>query len=77
MAAPRVAVVDTIGAGDSFQSGMLFALHREDRLARARLKSISEDELRRALAFAAQCAAVTCTRPGADPPWRQEVIDIA
>ncbi len=77
VAAPRVAVVDTIGAGDSFQSGMLFALHRENRLARARLKSISEDELRRALAFAAQCAAVTCTRPGADPPWRQEVIDIA
>jgi fructokinase len=31
------------------------------------------DELRRALSFAARCAAITCSRPGADPPRRAEI----
>jgi fructokinase len=71
--APKVAVADTIGAGDSFQAALLFALHRLGRLARDRLKDISTEELRRALSFAANCAGLTCTRPGADPPWSHEV----
>ena len=37
------------------------------------LKDIGADELRRALSFAANCAGLTCTRPGADPPWSHEV----
>jgi fructokinase len=72
IAAPRVAVADTIGAGDSFQAALLFALHKQGRLARERLAEISADELRRALTFAANCAGLTCTRPGADPPWSHE-----
>jgi fructokinase len=71
--APVVKVADTIGAGDSFQAALLFALHKQGRLARARLKDISADELRRALSFAANCAGLTCTRPGADPPWAHEI----
>ncbi|QPF95296.1 carbohydrate kinase family protein [Bradyrhizobium commune] len=71
--APTVAVADTIGAGDSFQAALLFALHKQGRLARERLKDISTDELRRALSFAANCAGLTCTRPGADPPWISEI----
>jgi fructokinase len=71
--APKVEVADTIGAGDSFQAALLFALHKQQRLARERLKDISADELRRALAFAANCAGLTCTRPGADPPWSREI----
>ena len=71
--APKVEVVDTIGAGDSFQAALLFALHQQGRLAREKLKDISADELRRALSFAADCAGLTCTRPGADPPWRHEI----
>ncbi|WP_158671971.1 carbohydrate kinase family protein [Bradyrhizobium guangdongense] len=71
--APRVEVADTIGAGDSFQAALLFALHKQQRLARARLDDIGADELRRALSFAANCAGLTCTRPGADPPWSREV----
>jgi fructokinase len=71
--APKVEVADTIGAGDSFQAALLFALHRLGRLARDRLKDISTEELRRALSFAANCAGLTCTRPGADPPWSHEV----
>lgn len=71
--APEVEVADTIGAGDSFQAALLFALHKQGRLARQHLKDISADELRRALSFAANCAGLTCTRPGADPPWSHEI----
>lgn len=73
VAAPKVEVADTIGAGDSFQAALLFALHEQGRMARRALKDIAADELRRALSFAADCAGLTCTRPGADPPWRHEV----
>ncbi|MDU6749726.1 MAG: PfkB family carbohydrate kinase, partial [Bradyrhizobium sp.] len=68
VAAPAVEVVDTIGAGDSFQAGLLFALHRLGRLGKAALAELTATELRKVLAFAAACAAVTCTREGADPP---------
>lgn len=73
VAAPEIEVADTIGAGDSFQAALLFALHKQGRIARERLKDIGADELRRALSFAATCAGLTCTRPGADPPWSHEV----
>ena len=73
VAAPKVVVADTIGAGDSFQAALLFALHKQGRLARQQLKDIGADELRRVLSFAANCAGLTCTRPGADPPWSHEV----
>lgn len=72
IAAPVISVVDTIGAGDSFQAALLFALHKQGRLGKADLPTLSQAELRRALSFAAACAAVTCTRPGADPPrWAE------
>jgi fructokinase len=73
VAAPKVEIADTIGAGDSFQAALLFALHKQGRLARQQLREISADELRRALSFAANCAGLTCTRPGADPPWSREI----
>jgi fructokinase len=71
--APRVEVVDTIGAGDSFQAGLLFALRTMGRIRAGLLAAISAHELNRALAFAAACAAVTCTRPGANPPRLAEI----
>ena len=73
VAAPKVVVADTIGAGDSFQAALLFALHRQGRLPRQQLKDIGADELRRALSFATNCAGLTCTRSGADPPWSHEI----
>jgi fructokinase len=71
--APTVDVVDTIGAGDSFQAALLFALHRLGRIARDKLQTIDAGDLRRVLSFACRCAALTCTRAGADPPWRDEI----
>ncbi|WP_284261965.1 carbohydrate kinase family protein [Bradyrhizobium iriomotense] len=73
VAAPKVTVADTIGAGDSFQAALLFALHKQERLRRQQLGDIGADELRRALSFAANCAGFTCTRPGADPPRLSEI----
>lgn len=74
--APAVEVVDTIGAGDSFQAALLFALARLERIERASLKAMAADEVRKALSFACQCAAVTCTRAGADPPRFSEVAGL-
>jgi fructokinase len=71
--APRIDVVDTIGAGDSFQAALLAALHRQGRLAKGTLENIAADELHRALSFACRCAALTCMRMGADPPRSNEV----
>lgn len=68
-----VDVADTVGAGDSFMGGLLAALAERDLLHRDRLAGLTEADLRAALAFAAEVAAVTCGRPGADPPWRSEL----
>lgn len=68
-----VTVVDTVGAGDSFQAGLLVRLAELGRLSRDGLAALSEAELADALAFAGRAAAITCTRPGADPPHRDEV----
>jgi fructokinase len=68
-----VDVVDTVGAGDAFTSGLLAALAERGLLDRTALRSAAADELRDALAFAAHVAAVTCTRAGSDPPRRGEL----
>ena len=71
--APPVNVIDTVGAGDSFQAGLLFALRAMGRIAAASLARLNADELHRALAFATACAAITCGRRGADPPRLSEI----
>jgi fructokinase len=71
--APAVAVVDTIGAGDSFQAALLFALRAIGRIGRHALGQMNSDELCRVLSFASTCAAFTCGRAGADPPRQSDV----
>jgi fructokinase len=73
VAAPAVEVVDTIGAGDSFQAALLFGLRAIGRIEATSLAQANSGELRRALTFAAACAAITCGRAGADPPRRSDV----
>jgi fructokinase len=73
VAALQTKVVDTVGAGDSFQAALLFALRALGRIEPNALARASSDELRRALTFAAACAAITCSRAGANPPRRAEV----
>jgi fructokinase len=69
--APVVQVVDTIGAGDAFGAALLAWLHDHGRLSRD--LQLERDELRAALEFACLVASLTCSRPGADPPWRTEL----
>ncbi len=66
-------VVDTIGAGDSFFAGLLVSLDEAGFLSAKGLAKVGATELQAALAFAAEVAAITCTRQGSDPPWRREV----
>src|SRR6202040_625832 len=60
--APTVDVVDTIGAGDSFQAALLFALRVQGRIGSKVLAEMNSDQLFHALSFASACAAVTCGR---------------
>ena len=71
--APPVNVVDTIGAGDSFQAALLFALRAIGRIRAESLAHADSDELHRILTFASDCAAFTCGRAGADPPRKADV----
>jgi fructokinase len=73
VSAPVVKVVDTIGAGDSFQAALLFALRAIGRIKAGSLAHASSEELRRVLTFASACAAFTCSRAGADPPRQAEI----
>ena len=70
--ARRARVVDTVGAGDTFDAGLMASLHEAGLLAPG-LPGLSEEALRGALALAARAAAVTVSRAGADPPWRHEI----
>lgn len=70
---PQVDVVDTVGAGDAFMSGLLCSLDEAGLLTTDRLADLSDADLRTALAFAQAVAAETCRRAGADPPWRADL----
>jgi fructokinase len=67
---PTVQVADTIGAGDAF-GGAFLAWWSASGLARSDLHR--PGPVREALQVAAEVASLTCTRPGAEPPWLAEV----
>ncbi|PXW98156.1 fructokinase [Sphaerotilus hippei] len=71
--APRVTVLDTVGAGDTFQAATLVALQELGKLDPQGITTVTLDELRRIAAFAAGAAAITCTRRGPDLPRRAEL----
>lgn len=68
-----VEVVDTVGAGDTYNAGFLAKLSETNHLTKASLKSISVEALSEALAFGASVAAITVSRAGANPPWASEL----
>lgn len=69
----RVDVIDTVGAGDTFQAALLTWLAEQDALSASALRALSAERLRAALQFAARAAAITCSRRGADLPRRAEL----
>ena len=66
-------VVDTVGAGDSFNAGVLHALTQQGVSSKAQVATISPNAVEEALRFAAKVAAVTVSRAGANPPWQAEL----
>lgn len=72
VAAPRVTVADTVGAGDAFTSALLSGADDAGLLG-GRLPAPSTGVLTRLLDRACRAAAITCTRPGADPPTAAEL----
>lgn len=73
VAPEKIKVVDTVGAGDTFNGGILASLHEQGALSKAAIASLSEDAIRKALSLGAKAAAVTVSRAGANPPWRHEI----
>lgn len=75
-AGESVEVADTIGAGDSFCSALLDGLRRRDLLGadrRADLRNLSLETWREVVDRANRAAAITVSRPGANPPTAAEL----
>lgn len=77
VAGVKVQVADTIGAGDTFMGALLDALAglgASGPKARSVLEELAPEQLAEAASWAARAAAVTVSRPGADPPTRAELL---
>lgn len=73
VASEKAEVVDTVGAGDTFNAGVLANLSEAGLLTKSAIRSISEPDIAKAIGFGARVAAVTVSRSGANPPWRDEI----
>ena len=71
--ATKVTVADTVGAGDTFNAGVLAALDEAGVLQKAALAALSDAVLDAALSLGTRAAAVTVSRAGANPPWSHEL----
>ncbi len=72
VAAQPIRVVDTIGAGDAFMSGLLASLYSQRCLDPPTPPELPA--LEQAITLGHQVAAFTCQRAGADPPWHSELL---
>jgi len=66
VAGVKVEVIDTVGAGDTFQAATLDWLSRKDRLSPEALDALSSQELTAKLTYASKAATIPCSRSGAD-----------
>jgi fructokinase len=71
--APHVPVADTIGAGDTFGAATIDALWDFNALG-GRLPALDTAQIESVLRHAARAAAVTVSRAGANPPYKQELL---
>ena len=73
VAAPIITMIDSIGAGDTAMGALLAWLHDAGRLGDQLRRELPPETLRLMLRHMCDSAALTCTRPGADPPTLDEL----
>lgn len=74
--APKISLVDTVGAGDTFMASLLAELLTLDALGSdpaSRLQRLGEKDLSQALQVSVQAAALVCERQGCEPPSEKEI----
>lgn len=71
--ATAVSVVDTVGAGDTFQAGLLCYLAEQALASPRGVASLSRAQIDAMVQFATRAAALTCSRRGPDLPRRHEL----
>lgn len=71
--APVVEVKDTIGAGDTFAAALIAQLLEKQIVDEKALSALPLSDLRDILSNCAMTSALTCSRQGANPPYRHEV----
>lgn len=71
--AQNIQVIDTIGAGDTFSAAFLAQLTNQDVITLQKLKTLEKTALEVMLNNCAHAAGITCSRLGANPPFRSEV----
>ncbi|WP_377291180.1 carbohydrate kinase [Rhizobium sp. SG2393] len=69
----KVTVADTVGAGDTFDAGVLASLKLQNLLTKQQVAALTEEQIAKALTLGAKAAAVTVSRAGANPPWASEI----
>ena len=68
--AAKVELVDSVGAGDTIGAVIV------EGLLKYGLDGLTTDFLSQLLERAAKAAGITCSRAGANPPWKEE-LDLA
>lgn len=69
----KAQITDTVGAGDTFNAGVLAKLSELGQLHKSGLAALSPGLLRETLSHGARVAAITVSRAGANPPWAGEL----
>lgn len=71
--ATKVTAKDTVGAGDTFNAGLLASLDAGGNLTSEAMDTLSESAVRDAVSMATRAAAITVSREGANPPFLHEL----